>query len=499
MTKSTQETMLNRSSGLCLPPSATLREAMRAMTRTRQGLICVVGKDRAFLGLLADVDVRKALLAGAGLGASITRAMNKRPITAAADADQDRIAALFHRTQKSHIPLVDGKGRYQGLAALMDYVSIPLHNPVFAGNEWRYVKQCLDTGWVSSAGAFVTRFERAAARRIGVPHAVAMVNGTAALHLSLIAAGVTAGDEVLVPSLTFIATANSTVYLGAAPRFVDCERETFGMDPVKLERWLERHTRRRGRETFVRATGRRLAACVPTHIFGHPARIEAIIAVCRRYGIPVIEDAAESLGSTYRGKATGSFGIAGCLSFNGNKIITTGGGGMVVTRSSKIARTAQHLSTQAKKNSATYLHDAVGYNYRLPNINAALGCAQMERLDVFLNRKRLVAQQYQKGLDGAAGVVLVWEPREARSNFWLNTVVASSKRRAHALMTRLNDHGLESRPLWTPCHRQPIFEPLTAGPIDVVDRLWETAINVPSSSDLSLKAVDRVCRLLRQS
>jgi perosamine synthetase len=345
----------------------------------------------------------------------------------------------------------------------------------------------------------VTRFERAAAHRIGVAHAVATVNGTAALHLALRAVGVGPGDEVLSPSLTFIATANSAVYLGAVPRFVDCERDTFGMDPVKLERWLEKDTRRRGRDTVSRSTGRRIGACVPTHIFGHPARIEAIVAVCRRFRIPVIEDAAESLGSTYRGKATGSFGIAGCLSFNGNKIITTGGGGMVVTGSAKLARTAQHLSTQAKKNSATYLHDAVGYNYRLPNLNAALGCAQMERLDIFLSRKRLVAQQYRKGLDGAAGLEFAWEPREAHSNFWLNTVVASSKRRARELMARLNDHGFESRPLWTPCHRQPIFEPLTAGPIDVVDRLWETAINVPSSSDLPLKAVDRICGLLRKS
>ena len=484
---------------LCLPPSASLRDAMRTMTRSRHGLIAVVAKDRTLLGLLADIDVRKALLNGVGLTASVTRAMNKRPITVAAGSAPERIAALFRRTQKTHIPVVDERGRLQGLAELMDYVSIPLHNPVFAGNEWRYVKQCLDTGWVSSAGAFVTRFERMAARRIGVAHAAATVNGTAALHLALLAAGVGPGDEVLTPSLTFIATPNSAVYLGAVPRFVDCERETFGMDPVKLERWLERETRRRGGKTISRSTGKRVAACVPTHIFGHPARIASIVAVCRRFAVPVIEDAAESLGSTYRGKATGSFGLAGCLSFNGNKIITTGGGGMVVTANAKIARTVSHLSTQAKKNSATYLHDAVGYNYRLPNLNAALGCAQMERLDVFLSRKRLVAQQYRKGLDGAAGLDLLWEPREARSNFWLNTVVASSKHRARALMARLNDHGFESRPLWTPCHRQPMFEPLLAGPIDVVDRLWETAINVPSSSDLSLKAVDRICALLRKS
>ncbi|PIR15201.1 MAG: aminotransferase DegT, partial [Elusimicrobia bacterium CG11_big_fil_rev_8_21_14_0_20_64_6] len=281
-------------------------------------------------------------------------------------------------------------------------------------------------------------------------------------------------------------------------RFADVDESHLGLDPDKLDLWLSANTRVRGGSCRVKATGRRIAACVPMHAFGHPARIDRITKVCRRYAIPVVEDAAESLGSSYRGRAAGAFGAPGCLSFNGNKILTTGGGGMVVGDDAVLTARVKHLSTQAKKDPATYLHDEVGYNYRLPNVNAALGCAQMEQLDGFLAKKRLIAERYRRGLAGAADLALIWEPEGARSNFWLNTVRAATPKRAVQLRERMCAEGFEARPLWTPCHRQPMFEKLATGSLDAGDRAWRTCFNVPSSSDLSLKNVDAICRLLTE-
>jgi perosamine synthetase len=377
--------------------------------------------------------------------------------------------------------------------------SISLHEPVFAGNEWKYVKDCLDTGWVSSSGSFVTRFEKDVAARVGVGHAVAVSTGTAALHLAMKLLGVGPGDEVIVPSLTFIATCNAAVYEGAVPRFVDVEEATYGLDPAAVERFLAEKTRRKGGRLIARDTGRRIAACMPMHALGHPARIDALLEVCGRYGLPVVEDAAEALGSFYRGKSLGSFGALAALSFNGNKILTTGGGGMLVTDDKALASRARHLSTQAKKDPAAYWHDAVGFNYRLPNINAALGCAQLEQLDGFLTKKRRIAQWYRESLEGAEGLALVWEPAEARSNFWLNTVRADSPRRAARLLKRLTDEGVGARPLWAPCHLQPMFKKAPRERMTTTERLWRTSFNVPSTATLSRDTVRAVARLLTRS
>lgn len=369
-----------------------------------------------------------------------------------------------------------------------------LHEPVFEGNEWRYLKECVDTGWVSSAGAFVTRFEEAVAARAGTRHAVALVNGTAALHLALEAAGVRRGDEVLVPSLTFIATANAAVYLGAFPRFVDSEETTLGMDPEVLEDYLKNGTTTKHGERIDKGTRRRIGGCVPMHALGHPSQIERLCELGRRYGIAIVEDAAESLGSTYKGKPTGSWGLAGVLSFNGNKILTTGGGGMVVTDDARLAARVRHLSTQAKSDPALYRHDAVGYNYRLPNVNAALGLAQLERLGGLLERKRRIAGWYREELKAVKSARLIWEPPDARSNFWLNTVRLPPKLARRALR-RLAQDRVEARPLWTPCHRQTIFRPiLTAGPLRTADRLWRQSVSLPSSASLTRADVRRVVR-----
>lgn len=375
--------------------------------------------------------------------------------------------------------------------------TIDLHRPVLAGNEWRYVKQCLDSGWVSTAGAFVGRFEDATAAFLGVSHAVAVTNGTGGLHLALRLLGVKAGDEVLVPGLTFIATANAAVYLGAVPRFLDVEEERFGLDPDALADFLGNRCRRRGGRTLS-PEGRPVTACIAMHAFGHPARVDELAAVCARHGVALLEDAAEALGTRYRGRAAGAFAPLGVFSFNGNKIVTAGGGGMLVSADATLARRARHLSTQAKSDAVRFWHDDLGYNYRLPNLNAALGLAQLEQLPGFLARKRAIARRYRDGLEGARGLRLLWEPEGAESNFWLNTVTCDSPARAKRLFTRLNARGVLARPFWGPCHRQPPFRGGPRARLPVTEGLWARSFNLPSSADLPLRAVDAICEELRR-
>jgi perosamine synthetase len=375
---------------------------------------------------------------------------------------------------------------------------LPLHEPVFSGNEWSYVKECLDTGWVSSAGPFVERFESELARRAGTRHAVALVNGTAALDLALKIIGVKPGDEVIVPSLTFIATVNAVAYQGAAPLFLDVEEATFGLDPDGLAAFLNKETRQRKEACLRRSSGRRIAACLPMHALGHPARIDRILEICSARGIPVIEDAAEALGSTLRGRPLGSFGRVGTLSFNGNKIATTGGGGALITDDAALARRARHLSTQAKSDAEGFWHDAVGHNYRLPNVNAAIGCAQLEQLDGFLARKRAIASIYRDRLAGSP-LRLVWEPDGARSNFWLNTLIAPTAKTAARVLKALNSRGFGSRPLWAPAHRQPMYRRCPRADLAVTDRLWRTSVSLPSSASLTDREVAGVAAAARQA
>ena len=364
---------------------------------------------------------------------------------------------------------------------------IGLHEPEFAGREWDYVKSCLDTGWVSSAGAFVDRFERELADYTGTRHCIATVNGTAALHLALRLAGVEAGDEVIVPTIGFIATCNAVSYCGAVPHLVDSNETTLGMDPAKLGSWLDEIAERRtGGALLNRRTGRRLAAIVPMHTFGHPVEIDALLELAARWNIPLVEDAAESLGSTYRGRHCGSFGRLAALSFNGNKIVTTGGGGAVLTDDAELARRAKHLSTTAKLSHRwRFDHDEVGYNYRLPNLNAALGCAQLERMPSFLARKRRLAESYRAAFAGIAGVRVFEEPAHAQSNYWLNVILVEPKLR-DPILAATNEAGLMTRPAWTPMHRLPMYE--TAPRMDdlsVADEIERRLINLPSSAGLA--------------
>lgn len=362
-----------------------------------------------------------------------------------------------------------------------------LHEPLFQGNEWEYVRECLDTGWVSSVGQYVDRFEKDLADYTGVAHAVAVVNGTSALHIGLLLAGVELGDEVLVPALTFVATANAVTYLGGIPHFIDSEERTLGVDPVKLSDYLDEIVEMRCGQSFNRFTGRRIKAIVPMHTFGHPVDIEPLIEVAEKFNLRLVEDAAESLGSLYRGQHTGSFGTVAALSFNGNKIITTGGGGAILTNDRDLARRAKHLTTTAKQpHRWAFFHDETGFNYRLPNINAALGCAQLEQVETFVERKRALARQYAIAFRNVEGLRVFQEQPFARSNFWLNALLLDPSH-AHyrdEILEATNARGLMTRPAWTLMPELPMFRDCPRMDLSTAQDLERRLVNIPSSAIL---------------
>lgn len=364
---------------------------------------------------------------------------------------------------------------------------VALHEPWFRGNEWSYVKDCIDTGWVSSAGGYVDRYEAELATKVGVRRAVATVNGTAALYVCLLLAGVERGDEVLLPTLTFVASANAVSYCGAVPHFVDAEERTLGVSPDRLRLHLEETGERRRHGTFNRSTGRRIRSLIVMHTFGHPSDMEALSRLCEDFDLVLIEDAAEALGSSYKGRPAGGWGQLAALSFNGNKIVTTGGGGAILTNDVALADKAKHLTTTARRSHRwDFDHDAVGFNFRLPNINAALGCAQMEKLDEMLARKRALAERYCEGFAKVHGVRLFMEPEHCRSNYWLNALLLDPAV-AHLrdeVLEATNNVGLMTRPAWTLMHRLPMYAGCPRMKLDVAEELASRIINLPSSAFL---------------
>lgn len=361
---------------------------------------------------------------------------------------------------------------------------VALHEPRFRGNEWKYLKECLDSTYVSSVGRFVDRFEAELASFTGAKHAVAVVNGTAALHISLLLAGVEAGDEVLVPALTFIATANAVAYCNAVPHFVDSDEASLGIGAQALRDYLAGATEMRSGLCINRNTGRVIRAIVPMHTFGHPADIDALLQIARDYNVKLIEDAAESIGSTIAARHTGTFGVMGTLSFNGNKTITTGGGGAILTNDVDLAKRAKHLTTTAKvPHRWNFEHDEVGYNYRMPNLNAALGCAQLEELPNMLREKRRLHEQYRKAFAAIPGVRLINEPAGCRSNFWLQTLALDESLAGErdAVLTATNDAGLMTRPVWNLMHRMSFFVNSPMAPLPVAESLGRRLINIPSN------------------
>lgn len=362
-----------------------------------------------------------------------------------------------------------------------------LHEPSFTGNEWLYLKECLDSTFVSSVGKFVDRFEEDLAAYTGAKHAVAVVNGTAALHIALKLADVAAGDEVFVPVLTFVATANAITYCNATPHFVDSESSTLGVDALKLRDYLQNQTEQRAGLCINRHTGKVIRAIVPMHTFGHPVDLEALLKVAHDYNITVVEDAAESLGSYYKGQHTGTFGLVGTLSFNGNKTITTGGGGAILTNDATLARRAKHLTTTAKLPHAwEYMHDEIGYNYRMPNLNAALGCAQLEQLPAMLKAKRDLFLQYQAAFSAVAGLTLVQEPANCQSNYWLQTLMLNDQQKMHrdAILKATNDASLMSRPVWRLMDELPAFKDCPRMDLSAARSMAERLINIPSGANI---------------
>ncbi|OUQ90240.1 aminotransferase DegT [Brevibacillus brevis] len=364
---------------------------------------------------------------------------------------------------------------------------IALHEPSFQGNEWVYVKECLDTGWVSSVGKYVDKFEEMLKEYTGAKRAVAVVNGTAALHICLKLVGVERDDEVMIPALSFIATANAVAYCGAIPHFVDSSEETLGLDPVKLDEYLQEIAVVRDHACYNKQTGRRIKAVVPMHTFGHPVELDKLVDICERYHLELIEDAAESLGSYYKGRHTGNWGRVSALSFNGNKIMTTGGGGAIITNDESLGQLAKHLTTTAKQPHAwEFVHDQIGYNYRMPNINAALGCAQLEQLPAFLARKRALAHVYQDKFSDVEGVSFITEPNFCTSNYWLNVIRLKPEwnHLRDDILRLTNEHGLMTRPVWRLLSSLPMYEQAPRMDLTVALNLESSIVNIPSSSNL---------------
>ena len=381
---------------------------------------------------------------------------------------------------------------------------IPLHEPCFLGNEWDYVKECLDSSFVSSVGQFVDRFEVLLAEYTGVKRAVAVVNGTAALHVSLKLVGVEPGDEVFIPALSFVAAANAVSYCGSIPHFVDSHEKTLGLDPYKLEDYLSGIGEIRRDGCYNRMTGRRIRAVVAVHTFGHPVDLDSLQEVCTKFRLELIEDAAESLGSFYKGKHTGCWGRLSVLSFNGNKIITTGGGGAILTNDERLGQLAKHVTTTAKlPHGWEFYHDQVGFNYRMPNINAALGCAQLDHLPHFLERKRMLAKKYTEAFSSITGVTFFIEPEFARSNYWLNVILLDDRSSSighdeksmpnsledlyqlrDSILELTNSNGIMTRPAWNLMYRLPMYKDCPRMDCSAAENLEARLINIPSGVTL---------------
>ncbi len=379
---------------------------------------------------------------------------------------------------------------------------IPLSIPEIRGNEWKYIKDCLDTGWVSSVGSYVDRFERDLAAYVGTRYAVATVNGTAALHIALLVAGVEPDDEVLVSTLSFIAPANAIRYCGARPVFIDAEPNYWQMDPELVVDFLENQCRWSDSALYNKSTGRRVKAIIPVHILGHPCDMDPILEVARRYNLCVIEDATESLGAKYKGRMVGTLADIACFSFNGNKIITTGGGGMIVTDNQAWAERARYLTTQAKDDPVEYIHNEIGYNYRLTNIQAAIGCAQLEQLDEFIRIKRQTAELYDEAFVSLAGIIPMREADWAWSIKWLYTVQINKETYGlcrYELMHRLQTARIQTRPLWQPIHLSPAYSNNFVYKDTNAQVLNHNSISLPCSINLTKVELRRIISVCRQA
>ena len=358
---------------------------------------------------------------------------------------------------------------------------IPLHEPKFAGNEKKYLNECIDSTFVSSVGKFVDEFEEKIASYTGAKYAIATSNGTSSLHISLLLADVERNDEVITQPLTFVATCNAISYCGAQPIFIDVDKDTMSLSPSALKYFLENQTTVKNQQCINNKTGKAIKACLPMHTFGHPCKIDELKEICDKYHVFLIEDAAESVGSTYKGKHTGTFGQLGVMSFNGNKIITAGGGGCIITNDKTLAKKAKHLTTTAKvPHKWNFDHDMIGYNYRMPNLNAALLVAQLENLDKFINSKRRLANEYEAFFN-STNYVFVKEPMESKSNYWLNSILLKNKQQRDEFLNETNSKNVMTRPIWKLMNQLSMFEQAQCGDLTNAEWLEERLVNIPSS------------------
>ena len=360
--------------------------------------------------------------------------------------------------------------------------TVPLHAPLFIGNEKKYLEECIDTTFVSSVGQFVDRFEADMAAYTGARKAVVCVSGTNALHMAMMLVGVERDDEVLTQALTFIATCNAISYIGAHPVFIDVDMDTLGLSSKAVKDWLVKNAEVKNGVCYNKHTGRRVKACVPMHTFGHPVKIDELVSVCEEWHLELVEDAAESIGSLYKGRHTGTFGKVGAISFNGNKIITTGGGGMLLFQDEELRKLAKHLTTQAKvPHRWAFVHDHIGYNYRMPNINAALGCAQLENIDRYVASKRETAAIYADFFKNIPDITFFTEPADCRSNYWLNVVMLKDKTAQQEFLEYTNDHGVMTRPVWELMNRLEMFKHCETDGLKNTQWLADRIVNIPSS------------------
>lgn len=459
--------------------TASLKEAVETINRGALGIVLVIDERNKFCGLATDGDIRRALLQKFTLEDRIETVMQKQPVIAHVTTPRSVLLQMMNEKIR-HIPILDGNGEIADLASYLHRLVLPVAEPEVGDKELEYVTECITSNWISSIGKFVTRFEDEFARFCGTRYAIATSNGTVALHLALVTLGIGHGDEVIVPTLTFIATANAVTYTGAKPVFVDSERQTWNIDPEKIEAAITPRTK----------------AVIPVHLYGHPADMAPIMEIAKKYNLYVIEDAAEAHGATYRGNYVGSIGDIGCFSFFGNKIITTGEGGMLTTNQENLARQAKMLRDHGVSPDKKYWHPLIGFNYRLTNLQAAIGVAQMEKIDRILDRKREIALFYRSLLENVAGITLPSEASWARNVFWMYSILVEKEygMSRDKLMVRLKEAGVDSRPVFYPVHTMPPYEQGLSFPI--AEELAGKGISLPSGIGLRDEEIERVVSLI---
>ena len=463
--------------GLLILETTNLRETLRVIERNASGIAFVVDGDRVLKGVVADGDVRRAILRGVSLDGQVSEFMTRSPVTARAGSSPEQILSVMSPRIR-RLPLVDDGNRVVDYASFEQGLRLPVATPAFGGNELRYVSECVATNWISSQGRFVGEFEQLFAGLVGAKHGIAVSNGTVALHLALVAGGIGPGDEVIVPTLTFVATANVVRHAGATPVFVDSEPGTWNLDPEEVRSKLTARTR----------------AIIPVHLYGHPADMDRIREIAQQHRLFVVEDAAEAHGALYKGTPVGAIGDVGCFSFFGNKIITTGEGGMLTTNDDELADRARVLRDHGMSRQRKYWHEMVGYNYRLTNLQAAIGVAQVEQVDAFLKKRDAIAQSYAAALGHDARMELPRESPWARRVNWLYTLLLSEGIDRDRVVARLNERGIDSRPAFVPVHTMPPYA--TGERFPVAESIARRGLSLPSSVGLEASDIERVCNAL---